>query len=140
MTMLRDNGDLRAWARAVGSLDPQPSSSSSSSSSSLTSLASLASPSAFFFDPEFLCHTWRWVQRKGEKPSSGLVGIVLALHACAQIDVYGFQSSNYFSKDSRPHYYDWERPKRGRERVHPFTQEHKLFASLQRHGYVTLHE
>ena len=95
---------------------------------------------AFMFDPEFICHAWDWVQRKGEKPSSGLVGIVLALHACAQIDVYGFQSSNYFSKDSRPHYYDWERPKRGRERVHPFTQEHKLFASLQRHGYITLHE
>lgn len=121
-TSVRDNGDIRSWARAVKQL-PNPAESS------------------YFFDPEFLCHAWKMVHRKGEKPSSGLIGIVLALHLCpkGKIDVYGFHSSNYFSKDSRPHYYDWERPKKGRERVHPFGEERRLYLALQQHGYLKLH-
>lgn len=34
-----------------------------------------------------------------------------------QVHAYGFQSKNYFSSTSRPHYYDWERPAKGREKV-----------------------
>ena len=45
--------------------------------------------------------------------------------------MYGYESSNYFSEASRPHYYDWERPKKGRERVHPFGEERKLYQALQ---------
>ena len=37
---------------------------------------------AYIFDPEFLCHSWDWVGRHGKKPSSGLVGILWALHMC----------------------------------------------------------
>jgi hypothetical protein len=39
---------------------------------------------AYIFDPEFLCHTWDWVGRHGKKPSSGLVGILWALHMCGR--------------------------------------------------------
>ena len=64
---------------------------------------------------------------------------MLALTMCRKVDLYGFQSSNYFAKDSRPHYYDWERPQKGREKVHPFTQEVALYGSLVNNGYIAVH-
>ena len=93
----------------------------------------------YMTDPELLCHAWSWVKQRGEKPSSGLVGMVLALKMCGKVDMYGFQSSNYFAKYSRPHYYDWERPQKGREKVHPFTREVALYGNLAKNGYVTVH-
>ena len=38
----------------------------------------------------------------------------------------------------RPHYYDWERPKPGREHAHPFEQERELYLR-SRPGLLTLH-
>jgi hypothetical protein len=143
ITTLR-NADMKEWVKAT-----------LASGNSATSLAS---------DPEFLCHTWAWVHNRGDKPSSGLVGIVMALKMCHSLDIYGFQYSNYFSRFSRPHYYDWERPKKGREKVrgtpacpgccsaaryiqlthrtwlqvHPFMREVSLYAQLAKHGYLTV--
>ena len=93
---------------------------------------------AFMFDPDFLCHAWDWVDRKGEKPSSGLVGIVMSLRLCKHTNVYGFQFDEYFNTSIRPHYYNWERPKPGRENVHPFAQERELYKSLEEMGRLTL--
>lgn len=93
----------------------------------------------FMTDPELLCHAWSWVQQRGEKPSSGLVGTVMALKMCDRVDMYGFQSSNYFAKYSRPHYYDWERPQKGREKVHPFTREVALYGKLAKNGFLNVH-
>ena len=92
---------------------------------------------SFVLDPEMLCHAWAWIGNHGEKPSSGLVGVVLALKMCEKVEMYGFQSKNYFGKFSRPHYYDWERPQKGREKVHPFQREVDLYQSLERFGYLT---
>ena len=93
---------------------------------------------AFMFDPDFLCHAWDWVERKGEKPSSGLVGIILSLRLCRHTNVYGFQFDEYFNTSIRPHYYNWERPKPGRENVHPFAEEKKLYKTLEEMGRLTL--
>ena len=90
-------------------------------------------------DPEFLCHVWDWVHRRGEKPSSGLVGIILALRSCRLVRAYGFQYNNYFKKNARPHYYDWERPKKGREKVHPFRGEVTLYKDLAHEGLISFH-
>ena len=92
---------------------------------------------SFVLDPEMLCHAWAWIGKHGEKPSSGLVGVVLALKMCEKVEMFGFQSKNYFGKFSRPHYYDWERPQKGREKVHPFQREVVLYQSLERFGYLT---
>uniref|UniRef100_A0A061RVY2 beta-galactoside alpha-(2,6)-sialyltransferase n=1 Tax=Tetraselmis sp. GSL018 TaxID=582737 RepID=A0A061RVY2_9CHLO len=94
---------------------------------------------AFVMDPELICNAWEWVGRAGEKPSSGLVGIVLGLHLCRHVHVFGFSFDDYFDKTVRPHYYDWERPKPGREAVHPFSQEAQLYKILQEAGKITLH-
>ena len=86
---------------------------------------------AFVMNPEFLCHAWTWIHRAGTKPSSGLIGIIMAIKMCKlPVNVYGFQYDGYFNHDLRPHYYDWERPKKGREHVHPFRQESDLFQRL----------
>ncbi|QDZ23546.1 sialyltransferase [Chloropicon primus] len=93
---------------------------------------------AFMFDPDFICHAWDWVDRKGEKPSSGLVGIILSLRLCKHTNVYGFQFDEYFNTSIRPHYYNWERPKPGRENVHPFAEEKRLYKMLEKEGRLTL--
>ena len=98
--------------------------------------AANATASSFVFDPEFLCYAWRFVGNGGHKLSSGLVGIILAVKLCKTVSVYGFQSQNYFSQTSRPHYYDWERPAKGREKVHPFQREYKLYEMLEASGRI----
>ena len=75
---------------------------------------------AYVMDPEIICAAWDMVDRAGDKPSSGLVGIAWAMRMCRSVDVYGFQFDAYFNATMRPHYYDWERPKPGREHAHPF--------------------
>jgi len=97
-----------------------------------------AEGSALCFDQEFLCYAWQWVRNTGHKPSTGLVGLVMALKVCRKVSIYGFQSSNYFSKTERPHYYDWERPAKGRERVHPFAREVALYKVLNATGFITM--
>ena len=94
---------------------------------------------AYMFDPEFLCQAWEWVGKEGDKPSSGLVGILFALSMCRFVDVYGFQYDAYFDETMRPHYYDWERPKAGRENAHPFARELSLYLLLQASGKLALH-
>ena len=92
------------------------------------------------FDPEFLCYCWNWVGKKGHKPSSGLVGIIMAMKTCTpgKIFLYGFESSNYFQETARPHYFDWERPAKGREKVHPFEHELKLQKQLASFGLIAI--
>ena len=96
-------------------------------------------PEAYVMDPEVICHAWDMVDREGDKPSSGLVGIAWAMRLCRSVDVYGFQFDAYFNATMRPHYYDWERPKPGREHAHPFERERDLYLSLAAAGLLTLH-
>ena len=92
------------------------------------------------FDLDFLCTAWDLVDRAGLRPSSGLVGVAFALSQCSfPVAVFGFQYSQYFDPDVQPHYYDWERPKPGREHVHPFSEEARLLLELEAAGLVTLH-
>lgn len=54
------------------------------------------------------------------------------------MSVYGFQYEAYFDKDVRPHYFDWERPKPGREGVHPFAEERQILGHLADAGLLNL--
>ena len=83
VTTLR-NSDVKEWVKIVGGGGDRE-----------------ATSRALAMDPEFLCHAWTWIHRRGDKPSSGLVGVVMALKMCREVHLYGFQSSNYFSKTSR---------------------------------------
>ena len=97
-------------------------------------------PESYIMDPEIICRAWDLVNREGEKPSSGMVGITFAMRMCSSVDIYGFSAESYFNETERPHYYDWERPKPGRENVHPFETERKIYKALQKEGLITLHE
>lgn len=96
-------------------------------------------PFAFVMDPELICHAWDWVDKQGDKPSSGLVGVFFALSFCREVHVFGFQFDAYFNASMRPHYYDWERPKPGREKAHPFEAELDVYNALAAAGRLTLH-
>jgi hypothetical protein len=74
---------------------------------------------AFLIDPELLCLARDWVSHLGDKPSSGMVGVLAALTLCRHVDLYGFNSASYFNVTAWSHYYDHERPKPGREKVCP---------------------
>lgn len=74
---------------------------------------------AFLIDPELLCLARDWVSHLGDKPSSGMVGVLAALTLCRHVDLYGFNSAGYFNLTAWSHYYDHERPKSGREKVCP---------------------
>lgn len=49
------------------------------------------------------------------------------------------QFGAYFNASERPHYWDWERPKPGRERVHPFEEEARVYGDLERAGLLRVH-
>ncbi|KAK9823730.1 hypothetical protein WJX72_004979 [[Myrmecia] bisecta] len=93
----------------------------------------------YMVDPELVCLAWRWVNQAGDLPSSGLVGVLFALAVCRSVDMFGFAFSEYFNVSVQPHYYDWERPKVGREDAHPFAEEAKLYRMLQSAGKLVLH-
>ena len=42
----------------------------------------------YAFNPEFWCHVWDWVHHRKLKPTTGMAGVVLALHGCdrGQVD------------------------------------------------------
>jgi len=69
----------------------------------------------------------------------GITGILLALRLCRHVHVFGFAATDYFDKQAWPHYYDHERPKPGREDVHPFAQEAQIYQMLQAAGKLTMH-
>ena len=47
--------------------------------------------------------------------------------------------SAYFNATEMPHYWDWERPKKGREAAHPFAAEAALYHALAAAGALHLH-
>ena len=65
---------------------------------------------------------------------------MFAMKICkkGEVNVFGFGHDDYFNKTMRPHYFDWERPKPGREDVHPFAQERELLDILEAAGHLRL--
>ncbi|GAQ82304.1 Glycosyltransferase family 29 (sialyltransferase) family protein [Klebsormidium nitens] len=48
---------------------------------------------AFLFHPEWWCHVWEWLGYRKVKPSTGFAGVVLALHFCSSVHLFGFRIS-----------------------------------------------
>jgi hypothetical protein len=84
----------------------------------------------YMFNPEFWCHVWDWVAHRKLKPSSGMAGVVLALHNCeAPVGVFGFSHNS-----SQFHYYDVLPKKVTQEEVywyHPLVEEAAIFQELE---------
>ncbi|KAK9817132.1 hypothetical protein WJX72_010008 [[Myrmecia] bisecta] len=91
----------------------------------------------FMFHPEFWCHVWDWVAHRKLKPTSGLAGVVLALHLCTPpVDLYGFQHDA-----AEFHYWNKLPDKVTKQDVyeyHPLQEEAYLYQELQNLTLVRL--
>ena len=95
-------------------------------------------PESYIMDPEIICLAWDLVNR--EERNLPLVWLAFCIRLCSLVDIYGFSMESYFNETERPHYYDWEPPKPGRENVHPLETERKIYKASQKEGLITLHE
>lgn len=92
------------------------------------------SDNQYAFNPEFWCHVWDWVHHRKLKPTTGLAGVVLALHGCERghVDLYGFahgsEQFHYFNKLA-------ERVTKVEVyRYHPLLEEAALYRELASHN------
>ena len=85
----------------------------------------------YAFNPEFWCHVWDFVAHRKLKPTTGLAGVVLALHGCSRgkVDLYGFaygsDEFHYFNKLAE------KVTKVEVHRYHPLREESALYRELQ---------
>lgn len=68
-----------------------------------------------------------WLQNKRGYPSTGFMALVLALHVCDQVSVFGFGAD---SDGNWSHYFEKLRDKRLRTGVHPGEEEHAVIQLL----------
>lgn len=68
-----------------------------------------------------------WLLKKGRYPSTGFIALVMALHICEEVHVFGFGAD----KDGNwNHYWEELRDKKLRTGVHPGTQEYNIIIKL----------
>eukprot|EP00243_Klebsormidium_subtile_P012901 TRINITY_DN8163_c0_g1_i1.p1 TRINITY_DN8163_c0_g1~~TRINITY_DN8163_c0_g1_i1.p1 ORF type:complete len:391 (+),score=35.35 TRINITY_DN8163_c0_g1_i1:61-1233(+) len=87
---------------------------------------------AFLFHPEWWCHVWEWLGYRKVKPSTGFAGVVLALHFCSSVHLFGFSHSS-----SRFHYFNVLPEKVTKFDVynfHPLIEEASLYRELESRG------
>lgn len=68
-----------------------------------------------------------WLKRKGRYPSTGFMALVMALHICDEVDVYGYGAD----KDGNwSHYWEKLYNKKLRTGVHPGNNEYEIILEL----------
>lgn len=68
-----------------------------------------------------------WLMKKGKYPSTGFIALVMALHICDEVHVFGYGAD----KDGNwNHYWEELRDKKLRTGVHPGTQEYNVIIKL----------
>ena len=69
-------------------------------------------------------------------PTGGYFAVMFGLQKCARVDLYGF---HYKSGHSIPHhYFNAERPKGGKAKIHDYAAEARHIQALARGGFVNL--
>ncbi|XP_074518236.1 CMP-N-acetylneuraminate-beta-galactosamide-alpha-2,3-sialyltransferase 1-like [Halichoeres trimaculatus] len=78
-------------------------------------------------NPEFIHHVHHvWLKKKGGYPSTGFLTLILSLHMCDEVDVFGFGAD---SRGNWNHYFEELKNKRLKTGQHP---GHHEFTALQR--------
>nr|XP_046274054.1 CMP-N-acetylneuraminate-beta-galactosamide-alpha-2,3-sialyltransferase 1-like [Scatophagus argus] len=68
-----------------------------------------------------------WLEKKGKYPSTGFMALVLALHICDEVHVFGFGAD----KDGNwSHYWEKLKNKKLKTGVHPGTHEYEIIQQL----------
>ncbi|XP_074542988.1 CMP-N-acetylneuraminate-beta-galactosamide-alpha-2,3-sialyltransferase 1-like [Halichoeres trimaculatus] len=83
---------------------------------------------AMVINPAFMQYVHEtWLMKKGRYPSTGFIALVMALHICDEVHVFGFGAD----KDGNwSHYWEALRDKKLRTGVHPGTQEYDIIIKL----------
>ncbi|XP_029299221.1 CMP-N-acetylneuraminate-beta-galactosamide-alpha-2,3-sialyltransferase 1-like [Cottoperca gobio] len=71
-----------------------------------------------------------WLEKKGKYPSTGFVALVLALHICDEVDVFGFGTDN---DGNWSHYWEILRNKALKTGVHHGHNEYGVIQKLAQH-------
>jgi len=85
-----------------------------------------------------LCHSGYGPYLGGNTPSSGYVGVYLAMQMCAKVAVYGFGINEVGGKEVSYHYYKGYAARKFGTEVHAFDVETYIMESLHSMGYVKL--
>ncbi|KAJ0003768.1 hypothetical protein NQD34_008866 [Periophthalmus magnuspinnatus] len=87
-------------------------------------------------NPRFMryIHTC-WLSTRGKYPSTGFMTLVLAMHICDQVDIYGFGADK---NGNWNHYYEVLRNRNLKTGVHPGMYEYNLIQELAKKNIVTL--
>ncbi|KAM9375546.1 CMP-N-acetylneuraminate-beta-galactosamide-alpha-2,3-sialyltransferase 1-like [Pholidichthys leucotaenia] len=79
----------------------------------------------------------RWLKKKGQYPSTGFMTLVLALHICKEVHVFGFRAD---SDGNWSHYWEELRNKRLKTGVHHGTYEYNVIRMLAEKQKIKLYE
>ncbi|CAL8296731.1 unnamed protein product [Lota lota] len=85
-------------------------------------------------NPEFIKYVYEiWLKNNGRYPSTGFLGLMLAIHICDEVNVFGFgadQNGNW------RHYWEELKNKNLRTGVHSGREEYKLIQQLATKGKI----
>ncbi|TSR63309.1 CMP-N-acetylneuraminate-beta-galactosamide-alpha-2,3-sialyltransferase 1 [Bagarius yarrelli] len=88
--------------------------------------------------PEFMRYVYvSWLKEQGKYPSTGFLILMLALHMCDQVNVFGFGART----DGRwYHYYDKKYRLNSSSGIHKGSFEYKLILELERRNKIRLYK
>lgn len=87
---------------------------------------------AMVVSPAFIKYVHEsWLDRKGQYPSTGFMVVILALHLCDQVSVFGFGAD---SDGNWSHYWEVLRNKKLRTGPHPGSAEYDMILELAQRG------
>ncbi|XP_062520583.1 CMP-N-acetylneuraminate-beta-galactosamide-alpha-2,3-sialyltransferase 1-like isoform X2 [Corticium candelabrum] len=101
----------------------------------------LSPKDAAILHPNFVHYVQtEWLQTNGRKPSAGMLALILSLHVCDEVDVFGFGRNQY---GNWHHYYDKNENKNvdpfRRTGVHDAETEEAVRMALHKAGVIRFH-
>lgn len=88
-------------------------------------------------NPAFLKYVHQsWLQSKGRYPSTGFMTVILALHICDEVSVFGFGADG---DGNWSHYWEVLRNKNLRTGPHPGSVEFDMILELDKQGILTFY-
>lgn len=78
-----------------------------------------------------------WLQKRGQYPSTGFMAVILALHICDEVSVFGFGAD---SDGNWSHYWEELEDKHLRTGPHPGSVEYDVHEELDKQGKITFYK
>ncbi|KAK5617793.1 hypothetical protein CRENBAI_026725 [Crenichthys baileyi] len=89
-------------------------------------------------NPAFMMYSHKiWLEGKGTYPSTGFMTVILALHICDEVQVFGYGAD---SDGNWSHYFEVLRNKNFKTGIHPGKHEHEILQQLAYEKTVKLYQ